>query len=225
MLSPRSSPGSGAPATPSPWSSPMTTTRQPWNPPMPLLFQRRLRAENRPGHRPGHPRAARHRPGPDRPHRRRRPAAPVRAPRLPQAADHRRDHARHAAAHRPARGRPPRHQHHHGIQGRLPRGSHQRPPGIHRPPPGPAPQPGIPHPHRRRMGGIPRPFRAPPGRARRLRPRLRDQLHPRAQLHPLPAAAASTPAQRPRLAGHPRQPASTASPRPNAKAGPAKPKD
>jgi hypothetical protein len=29
---------------------------------------------------------------------------------------HRRDRARHAATHRPARRRPPRHQHHHGIQ-------------------------------------------------------------------------------------------------------------
>ena len=105
-----------------------------------------------PGHRPGHPAATRHRAGPDRAGRRRRPATAVRAPRFPQDAHHRRDHARHAAAHRPARGRPPRHQHHDGIQGRLPRGSHQRTPGIHRPPPCPAPQPGIPHPHRRRMG-------------------------------------------------------------------------
>ena len=70
----------------------------------------------------------------------------------------------------------------------------------------PAPQPGIPHPHRRRMGRVPRPFRAPPGRARRLRPRLRDQLHPRAQLHPLlPPAARPSPADPPRR--HPRQPA------------------
>ena len=177
-----------------------------WNPPMPLLFQRRLRAENRPGHRPGHPAAARHRPGPDRAHRRRRPAAQVRAPRFPQDAHHRRDHARDAAAHRPARGRPPRHQHHDGIQSRLPRGSHQRTPGIHRPPPRPAPQPGIPHPHRRRMGGVPRPFRTPAGRARRLRPRLRDQLHPRAQLHQVFALAARpSPADTP--GRHLRQPA------------------
>ncbi len=56
-------------------------------------------------------------------------------PRFPQAVHHRRDPARHAATHRPTRRRPPRHQHHHGLQGRLPRGGDQRPPRIHRPPP------------------------------------------------------------------------------------------
>ena len=60
------------------------------------------------------------------------------------------------------------------------------------------PSAGIPHPDRRRMGGVPRPLRAPQARPRRLRPRLRNQLHPRAQLHPLPAPAAD-PAQRHRL--------------------------
>ena len=79
---------------------------------------------------------------------------------------HRRDPARHATTHRPARRRPPRHQHHHGIQGRLPRRGDQRPPGIHRPPPCPAPQPGIPHAHRRGMGRIRRPLRTPQGRRR-----------------------------------------------------------
>ena len=69
-------------------------------------------------------------------------------------------HARHAAAHRPARRRAPRHQHHHGIQGRLPRGSHQRAPRVHRPPPGTAAQHRIPHPDRRRMGRVPRPSSA-----------------------------------------------------------------
>ena len=107
---------------------------------MPLLFQRRLRSENRPVTAQAIRELLEHRPGPVRPHRRRRPAAAVRPPRLPPDADHRRDHARHAAAHRPARRRAPRHQHHHGIQGRLPRGSHQRPPGVHRPPPRTAPQ-------------------------------------------------------------------------------------
>ena len=40
--------------------------------------------------------------------------------------------------------------------------------------------------HRGGMAGIPRPLRAAQGRPRRLRPGLRDQLHPRAQLHPVP---------------------------------------
>ena len=37
-------------------------------------------------------------------------------------------------------------------------------------------------PDRRGMGGIPRPLRTPQARPRRLRPGLRNQLHPRAQL-------------------------------------------
>ena len=36
----------------------------------------------------------------------------------------------------------------------------------------------IPFPERFRMGRVPRPLRAPPGRPRRLRPGLRHQLHP-----------------------------------------------
>jgi hypothetical protein len=55
------------------------------------------------------------------------------------------------------------------ARGRLSRGSHQRTPGIHRPPPPPAAQRGIPHPGRRGMGGIPRPLRAPQALPRRLR--------------------------------------------------------
>ena len=72
----------------------------------------------------------------DRGQRRRRPAAALHLPRLPPDLHHRRDPARDAAAHRPARRRAPRHQHHHGLQGRLPRGGHQRPPRVHHPPPG-----------------------------------------------------------------------------------------
>ena len=68
------------------------------------------------------------------------------------------------------------------------------------------PRRGIPHAHRRGMGGVPRPLRTPQGRPRRLRPRLRDTMHPRARLHPL-RPATPRPAQRPRLAEHPRQPA------------------
>ncbi len=70
---------------------------------------------------------------------------------------------------------------------------------------GAAPSRGIPRPHRRGMGRIPRPLRAPQARPRRLRPLLRHPLHPRARLPPLPAAAPD-PAQRPRLIADPRQP-------------------
>ena len=83
-----------------------------------------------------------------------------------------------------------------GLQGGLPRGSHQRPPGIHRPPPLGAPVTGIPGPDRRGMGRIHRPLRAPEGRPRRLRPLLRHPVHPRARL---PALPATTPRPRPAL--------------------------
>ena len=61
------------------------------------------------------------------------------------------------------------------------------------------PSRGIPHPHRRGMGRIPRPLRTPQGRHRRLRPLLRHPLHPRTQLSPLPIAAS-----RPRRPAPPR---------------------
>ena len=140
-----------------------------------------------------------------------------------QAVHHRRHHARHATAHRPTRRRPPRHQHHHGIQGRLPRGSDQRPPRLHRPPPRAAPQRGIPHPHRRRMGRVRRPLRTPQGRHRRLRPLLRHPLHPRTQLSPLPAAATGS---RPpgRAWKRSATTSSPASPKPNPTAGTARPR-
>jgi hypothetical protein len=84
-----------------------------YNPPMPLLFQWRRRLENRPvaetslrtyldhalsalGVKDTGGRA-------------------LHLPRLPQAVSHRRDHARDAPAHCPARRWTPRHQHHHGL--------------------------------------------------------------------------------------------------------------
>jgi hypothetical protein len=112
-----------------------------WNPPMPLLFQRRLRGE--PAHRRTRgPRTDHRRAGRHRTHRRQRATATVRAARLPPDLDHRRDHARDAAAHRPTRRRAPRHQRHHGLQSRLPRRSHQRPSRVPRPPPSPTTQRG-----------------------------------------------------------------------------------
>ena len=119
-----------------------------WNPPMPLLFQRRVGLENRPipisgiRDRLEGALAAAGITGTDG---KRLDFAPAR---LPPDLRHWGDHERDAAAHRPAHPRPPRHQHHHGIQGRLPRRSHQRAPGVHRPPPSAAAQRGIPHPHR-----------------------------------------------------------------------------
>ncbi|MBF6422992.1 site-specific integrase [Nocardia farcinica] len=54
-----------------------------------------------------------------------------------------------------------RHIHHHGLQGRLPTRSNQRPPRVHHAAPRNAAERGIPHPYRCRVGGIPGPFRAP----------------------------------------------------------------
>ena len=67
------------------------------------------------------------------------------------------------------------------------------------------PSRGIPHPHRRGMGGVPRPLRTPQGLHRHLRPRLRHPLHPRTRLHPLPPALAR-PRPTPPPRRHPRQP-------------------
>ena len=48
-------------------------------------------------------------------------------------------------AYRPTGRRAPRHQHHHGIQSGLPRGGHQRAPGVHRAASCATARRGIPH--------------------------------------------------------------------------------
>ena len=178
-----------------------------WNPPMPLLFQRRIGGVNR-SIPPDTIREwiCRAVPAAGLTDQLGRTAAEIHSARFPADLHHRRRPARNATPHRPARRRPPRHQHHDGLQGRLPRGSHQRPPRIHRPPPGTAPGRGIPDPYRRRMAGISRPLRAPQGLPRHLRPLLRHRLHPRALLPALPPAA-PRPSPTPAPPRCPRQPA------------------
>ena len=100
------------------------------------------------------------------------------------------DHAWHAPAHRPARGRSSGYQHDHGIQGRLSRRGDQRAPGLHRPPASVAPQRRVPRAHRTGVGRIPRPLRTAQSRTRHLRSLLCHAVHPRTRLRPLPAAAA-----------------------------------
>ncbi len=164
-----------------------------YNPPMPLLFQHRGRLEDRPVSETAlrsyldHALAAIG-------SRRRRPAAALHLPRLPTAFHHRRDPARDATAHRPARRRAPRHQHHHGLQGRLPRGGHQRPPRIHRPPPLPAPITGIPRPHRRGMGRV---HSATSNAARSPSATAAAPTTPPASTSTLPALPAAAPRPRP----------------------------
>ena len=81
----------------------------------------------------------------------------------PHDVHHRRDPQRPAAAHRAGDRRPPGHQRHHGLQGRLPRRGDPSPPGVPGPPPWPAAQRRIPRPDRRRVGGSPRPLAAAQG--------------------------------------------------------------
>ena len=115
--------------------------------PAPLLFQRRINGENRAITRNAVRQlldAALRAHRADRPGHRR--TAALHAARLPQAVHHRRRPQRPAAAHRPSHRRTPRHQRHHGLQGRLPRRGDPGPPGVPRPPPRPAPHRRIPRP-------------------------------------------------------------------------------
>ena len=177
-----------------------------YNPPMPLLFQWRVPAGEPARRRDLAAQLPRPRAGRDRGQRRQRPPAALHLPRLPQDLHHRRDHARDAAAHRPAGRRAPRHQHHHGLQGGLPRRGHQRPPGVHRPPPRPAPLRGIPRPRPTRNGpsssAISSAARSPSATA--AAPTTPRCIHEHACLRcPL---LRPDPAQRPRLTRDPRQP-------------------
>ena len=202
------------------------TSQETWNPPMPLLFQR---ADVR--RTPSHQRRV---PAGDLPkgtgHRRdprpRRPAADLHPARLPQDLRHRCRDRRPAAAHRTDHLRPSRHQHHHALQGRLPRRSHRGAPRLHS-----------------------RPSAAPPGPAKNtvLRP-TRNGMHssPTSRNGKYPWAHAPAPSERRALVSTlvsgarscgqdpaQRSPglrrstrtSATASPKPNAKAGPAKPRD
>ena len=135
----RSCAGSAAPRPHVPLVVSYDKNERVYNPPMPLLFQWRCRLENRPVGETVTAGLPRPRADRDRGQGRQRPAAALHLPRLQKDLHHRRDPARDAAAHRPAGRRAPRHQHHHGLQGGLPRRSHQRPPRVHRPPPLPAP--------------------------------------------------------------------------------------
>ena len=107
---------------------------------------------------------------------RRSPAA-LHPPRLPEDIHHRRHHERPAAAYRPGHRRPPGHQRDNRLQGGLPGRGDPGPPGVPGPAAGAAAHRGIPCPHRRGMARIPRPFRAPQGRHRNMRPRFRHPVH------------------------------------------------
>ena len=151
-----------------------------WNPPMPLLFQRSVGSE----HRAITPTALRKlllnalaatgltdAAG---------DTARLLPARLSKDLRHRRDHERPAAAHRADHLRAQEHRDHARLQGDLPGRGDRSPPGVHRPPPRDPPQRGIPHPHRRGMGRLPRPLREAESLHRHLRTRLRNTLRPRA---------------------------------------------
>ena len=77
-----------------------------------------------------------------------RPTAALHPARLPKALHHRRRPQRATAPHRPSHRRAPRHQRHHGLQGRLPRRSHPSASGVPGPPPRAASHRRIPCTHR-----------------------------------------------------------------------------
>ena len=178
-----------------------------WSAPAPLLFQRRVGSEPRAMTMSGPAPDARRHPGPHRPGRPgdRRPAA-LHPARLPADVPHRRDRLGAAPAHRPGDRRPPGPQRHPGLQGGLPDRGDPGPPGVPRPPSSPAAQRGVPHAHRRRVAGVPRPLRAAHGFHRHLRPRVRYPLPARTRLHLLPGAAPGPPPAPP-ARRDPRQPA------------------
>ena len=121
-----------------------------WRPPSPLLFQRRFGTENRGDQRQHAPQHAQRRPGPHRPDRPRRRAARCTTRRTTSGRIFITDAVMNGlpAAYRPGHRRPPGHQRHYGLQGRLPRRGHPGPPGVPRPAAGAAAQRGIPGPHR-----------------------------------------------------------------------------
>jgi len=130
----------------------------------------------------------------------------------------------HAAAHRPARRRAPRHQHHHGIQGpstlRKSSAAHRAFIARRR-----ALRPGEEYrtPDRRRVGRVPRATSsARKTRTRRLRPGLRKPVASTSTAASAARCCASTPPSGNRLQEITRQPDRPASPKRSARAGPAR---
>jgi len=148
-----------------------------WNPPMPLLFQRQIGIEHRPIPIHGNPCPAERRPG--------RTGLTDASGNPLNFTPH--DFRRLFITEAVLNGMPP-----HiaqlvaghadisttmGYKANLPRRSHQRPPGVHRPPPRHPPWRGIPRfPAPRNGTEFLGHFETPPGRPGRLRPGLRDQL-------------------------------------------------
>ena len=179
----RSSPASAAPTATVPLAAAYDTHERTWNPPMPLLFQRLDGLEDRPI-AIGSIRdlltdalAAAGITGTDG------KPLDLQAPRLPQDLHHRRDPQRHAARTSPSSSSATQDINTTmGYKAVYPQeaiSGHRAFIARRRAAP---PQRGVPLTHRRRMGRVPRPLRAPPRRTRRLRTRLLHQLHPRALL-------------------------------------------
>jgi len=111
-----------------------------------------------------------------------------------------------------------------GYRGRLPRRGDPGPPGVPGPPPVPAAQRGIPRPHRGGMGRVPR----PQGSSARSRPApAAARSAPRASTSTAAFAAACTGPRPPSGPASLRSATTSppASPKPDRKAGTAKPKD
>ncbi|HTW10907.1 MAG TPA: hypothetical protein VME46_25630 [Acidimicrobiales bacterium] len=115
----------------------------------------------------------------------RRQATALQPSRFPADVHHRSRHERPAPAHRPGDRRPPQPEHHHGLQGRLPRRGAPGTPSVPGPPPRTPPERGIPNPHRGGVASLFRPLREAQGLHRHMRAGLRDAVHPRARLRAL----------------------------------------
>src|SRR6266511_1243234 len=165
-------------------------TRTPMEPTPAAAVPTPLRAGNPVDPRRHPPRLDLRRPGRQRDHRRHRQAAAVHPARFSALVHHRRRATRHATTHRSARGWAPGHQHHHGLQSRPSRRSHQRPPGLHRTAARAATRRRVPRAHRRRMARIPRTLRPPQGCSWHLRTLLLHPMYSRTFMLTLPTPAA-----------------------------------
>ena len=111
-----------------------------------------------------------------------------------------------------------------GYKAVYPDGSDQRPPRVHRPPPRDPPQRGIPHPHRRRMGRVPRPLREAQGVGRRRAAAPSERRASTSTLCPMLASTAG-PGATTTPGRDPEQPRGPHRPKPNFTAGSAKSRD
>lgn len=119
-----------------------------------------------------------------------RTAAALYRPRLPKDVRHRGRRGRASRAHPRPTPRPRQHQHHPGLHRHLHRRPRSHPPRVPRQAPRATTRGRIPRTHRAGMARLPATLLRTQTRTRRMRTPLRNQLHTRTQLHPVPEPAA-----------------------------------